>query len=129
MDYAVDQFRYPRNYSRENYGAGPEAYKNWIAAVEKHGSSHGNWWNATVWSECRKMASIYFEEIGKKYPQTSEITLKLSKTYAEISLALNKISNKEMPVEEKIKILKETIKKENSAIDLVSELASELQNQ
>ena len=126
LDYAVDLFRYPKKHSSKNYGVGPDAYNNWINAVEKYGSTHGNWWNATVWSECRKMASLYFEEIGKKYPQTSDIASKLSKNYEEISSALSKVSNKEMPSEEKTEILKETLKKEEASINLVSELISKL---
>jgi len=126
LEYAVELFSNPKNHAGGDYGAGPQAYKNWINAVEKYGSSHGNWWNATVWSECRKMASLYFEEIGQKYPQASDITSKLSKNYAEISSALSKVSNKEMPPEEKTEILKETLKKEEESINLISELITRL---
>lgn len=66
LDYAMDMHTSPAKYSTDAYGVGPMAYDNWIAAVPASGSGHGNWWNATVWSECRRMAAAYFSEMGQE---------------------------------------------------------------
>ena len=102
LDYAVDLHTNPSKYSLKDYGIGPDAYTNWINAAEEYGSSHGNWWNATVWSECRKMASGYFSEIQREYDCVSRPASELTKSYADIADILGKLSNKKMDTKEKI---------------------------
>jgi len=126
LDYAVDLHKNPSSHNFKGYGVGPDAYVNWIKAVPEHGSSHGNWWNATVWSECRTMASKYFAEIGKLYSNVSQAASQLEKIYAEIGTALSTASNKEMDAGEKVKLLEETREKEAAAIELVAALAVSL---
>ena len=66
LGWAVDMVRNPLEHTGEKYTVGLGAYDAWIGAIEAgHGSGHGNWWNGTVWSECRRMASEYFSEISR----------------------------------------------------------------
>ena len=123
LDYAVDMHRNPAKYSTDAYGVGPIAYDNWINAVPTSGSSHGNWWNATVWSECRLMAARYFAEIGKDNKGVSGLCLKLKNRYLNISGNLDKASSKEMASEEKIELLRETKRWEAAAIEDVEKLS------
>ncbi|MBU8902393.1 MAG: hypothetical protein KOO69_06610 [Victivallales bacterium] len=116
LDYAIDLHAKSSEFSWEAYGIGPEAYTNWISAAEEYGSTHGNWWNATVWSECRSMAAKYFAEIGKEYKQVLNPAADLEKLYTEVANNLKAVSNKEMPPADKISLLKETKKKEAEAI-------------
>ena len=127
LDYAFDLHAHPENHSREPYGVGPAAYVRWIAAAAEHGGSHGNWWNATVWSECRRMASSYFAEIGPVYPQVAEAAAGLVCRYAEIADALERLSDKEMAADDKVALLNETREKEAQAVEIVATVAFALQ--
>jgi hypothetical protein len=102
------------------------AYDNWIAAVPTSGSSHGNWWNATVWSECRQMAAWYFTEIGKANAHVADLCSQLNAKYQKIAENLGKASEKTMEPEAKIRLLKETEQLEATAIQGVAELAAAL---
>jgi hypothetical protein len=126
LDYAVDMWRHPAEYSSDSYGAGSRAYDNWIRAVPGAGSSHGNWWNATVWSECREMAARYFTEIGKAHPPVAGLCSQLADEYRKISDHLERISDKEMDPDEKISLLKQTKEMEKAAVGKVEQLAKAL---
>ena len=128
LDYAVDLHRNPSKHSLSKYGIGPDAYTNWISAAPEHGSSHGNWWNATVWSECRKMASAYFSEIRQADVRLSDSALELEKAYAGIAEALNKLSDKGMPTEEKLVLLKRTKTEEENAMNMVAAFAAAMRS-
>lgn len=123
LSYAVDLVRNPANYSFEHYNIGLEAYDAWIKAVKVgHGSSHGNWWNGTVWWECREMASKYFTEIATKYRGgISEKATSLSKQYGYIAKLLNKARDKKLDDEKKIKAILEAKKAEESCISKIEE--------
>jgi len=123
LAYAVDQFKHPEQHSFERYGVGLKAYDNWARAVGAgHGGSHGNWWNATVWSECRAMAADYFTEIGQRLVRVAGPAFELSKAYKEIAGLLAKVSDKEMQPGEKARILAELRGKELAAINKVEKL-------
>lgn len=125
LSYAVDLTRNPNKYRLEKqYYIGLEAYNTWIEAVKDgHGASHGNWWNGTVWGECRKMASKYFQEIAQKFPREfSEEAAELSNQYEKISKLLIKASDKKLANKEKIKTLQEAQKIEESCTNKIEEL-------
>lgn len=126
LEYAVDMFKNPAKHSSKDYAVGPLAYDNWIAAVPTSGSSHGNWWNATVWSECRQMAARYFTEIGKANAQVASLCSQLNVEYLKIADNLKTASDKAMTPEAKIVLLKETKQLEVSAIESVEKLATAL---
>lgn len=124
LSYAVDLFKNPDHYNWEKYRIGSGAYDNWIKALEQGNfSAHGNWWNAMVWAECRKMAGEYFSEIADKYKdKASGLTKELSTLYKEIAGLFFKISNKEMKTEEKIPLLKDAKAKDETAVQKIEEL-------
>jgi len=123
LSYALNLFRNPEQLSFEHYGIGPNAYDNWLRAVaDGHGSSHGNWWNATVWSECRAMASGYFSEIGQKFTPVAGQAQDLSAAYREIADLLSKAADKNMNPADKTAILTELKGKETQAIGQVESL-------
>jgi len=126
LDYAVDLYRSPARHSSKDYGVGPSAYDNWIAAVPKSGSGHGNWWNATVWSECRQMAAAYFLEIGKENAHVMDLCSQLNGEYLKIAENLKRASEKTMDPVAKIRLLKETKHLEAAAIEKVEQLAAAL---
>ena len=127
LEYAVDLFRNPTSHTEEPYGVGPDAYDKWIGAVKKgDGSSHGNWWNATVWSECRSMAAKYFAEIGEKFPPVASRAAELGEMYDAVAEGLRKASDKEMDGEEKIRLLEDIKEREEKCTQEVDGLRAAL---
>ena len=126
LDYAVDMWKNPEKHSSEAYGVGPKAYDNWIKAVPGFGASHGNWWNAIVWSECRRMAASYIAAIGAENRNVADLCAQLGSDYLKLAENLGEASNKKMDSEEKISLLKETKYLESDAIDKMEKLAAGL---
>ena len=126
LSYAVDLAKNPSRYRSEHYYIGLEAYDTWVKAVEAgHGPSHGNWWNGTVWWECREMASDYFSEIASKLQgATLDKAMNLSKQYGNVATFLNKARNKELADEKKIKVILEAKKAEGACVNEIEEFLS-----
>ena len=124
---AIDMLARPGLYTDEPYGVGLRAYDKWIGAVESgHGAEHGNWWNATVWAECRARASDYFREIGLARVELAESTTHLADAYQEIANNLGRASNKELGDADKIDLLKATAATEQACLAGLEELLSRL---
>jgi hypothetical protein len=126
LRYALDLFRCPEKHGFEHYGIGPSAYENWTRAVAEHGSSHGNCWNGTVWSECRAMASGYFSEVGQKFQPVAGQTRELSNAYREIADLLSKAADKEMEPAGKVALIADAKDKETRAITQIESLLAAL---
>ena len=94
--------------------------------MDKYGSSHGNWWNATVWFECRAMASGYFSEIGQKFAPVAGQARELSDAYREIADLLSKAADKEMGPVGKSSLLSQAKDKEGRAIQQIETLLASL---
>lgn len=127
LKYALSLNDNPDLHTSKPYYTSLEAYDVYIEAVkEGYGSSHGNWWNATVWAECRKMAAEYFSEIGKTFAEVNAITNKLSSDYHLISQGLAKVADKGVPIKPKVELLKEIKTLESSALVKISEILNKL---
>ena len=127
LRYAVDLARNPEKYRLDShYHVGLDAYTAWIQAVKDgHGASHGNWWNGTVWWECRKMASNYFAEIAQKFKgKISDDASRLCNQYAKIAELVFKASDKKLADNEKIRTLREAQTIEESCIDGIEKMTS-----
>jgi len=124
LSYAVDLARNPSRYKDgEDYHVGLDAYDTWINAVRGgHGHTHGNWWNGTVWCECREMASQYFLEIAAKFRGVSEEAKQLSKLYKGLAALLNRAREKELEDDRKVETLQEARKAEESCVVGVEKL-------
>lgn len=123
LEYAVDLFKNPSAHTQEPYGVGPEAYAKWVGAIERgEGSSHGNWWNATVWAECRARAADYFGEIAENLPETASLAGEIGSAYATIATDLEMASDKEMASGEKIALVEQIRTKEQEVISRIQQL-------
>ncbi len=123
MQFVKDLNVNPQNYTVSPYTAGISAYDVWISGIKKgYGKEHGNWWNGTVWSECRKQAAIYFDEMSAELPEYSEILLKLKMLFNEVSDILLKVGNKELEDTKKIDLLVKATRLEINSLQLVDEL-------
>jgi len=121
--YALDLNDNPENHTNSPYSCGAAAYSSWLKGIENgHGAEHGNWWNATVWSECRKQGALYFAEIADLFPSCSKTALKLQALYNSVGDALAEVSDKEMEPASKIEILKKAATLEAEAADLIEVL-------
>jgi hypothetical protein len=128
LAHALDRWRSPEKHSQPGYGIGPRAYDNWLAALPQHGGSHGNWWNATVWAECRRMAGAWFAELaGALDGDAAGQAAALAKEYAAISELLGRAAAKELPVGEKAQAVGAAKAAEEAAIGRVEELLAVLQ--
>jgi len=125
LRYVIDLYERPTDFTNEPYGAGPKAYDKWVEAVENgHGGEHGAWWNAMVWSECRRMASKYLDEVSVEFPELSKQISAIAGRYGEISDLLASAANKKMEKTEKIEILRKAGTIEAGCIGEVARLAS-----
>jgi len=123
LKYAVDISDNDKEHSREGYTAGIKAYDTFIEAVENgHGTSHGNWWNCMVYSECRQMASDYFAEMKDIAGGVEDICTSISKDYKLVAEGLNKAADKSIPIKPKIELIKEIKKTEEQALDKIRKL-------
>jgi hypothetical protein len=130
LGYALDLFRHPEKHNFERYGIGLKAYDNWTGAVAAgQGASHGNWWNGTVWSECRAMASGYFAEVGKRLGKVAGPAQELSASYRQIADLLSKAADKELAPADKTAVLAELKEKEGQAVKQVESLLGSLNRQ
>jgi len=127
LAYAADLWAEPSKHTEDAYGMGPDGYANWTNALTSgHGEHHGAWWNATVWSECRKMAAAYLSEISERFPEVSEAAIDLAQSYGEIGDLLKRASDKEMPADEKAVLVTEAAEVERTAIDRIPALLQNL---
>lgn len=126
LNYAVDLVQNPTRIPERTSGTycgGLEAYDTWIQAVKDGlGSSHGNWWNGTVWWECREMAVKYFEEIAAKIDGISQKATNLNSQYKKVAEFLGQAKDKQLAEDKKIRALEEARKVEESCIKGIKEL-------
>lgn len=127
LHYAVDIYHHPQTHTEEPYSVGADAYARWISAVKNgHGAEHGNWWNATVWAECRTHAAAYFTEIAALLPETAAIAVGLSASYGQIAKALQQVSDASLGSSEKIALLEQAAATEAQAIMQIERFADQL---
>ena len=123
LGFAIGLANQPDDYTSGSYGAGQKAYANWVDAVEAgHGGAHGNWWNATVWSECRKRAGEFFAGIAAGFPEVAKRAEKLSAHYQSISQMLSQAADKQMAADEKKSLIAEAGKLEKKSVGDITAL-------
>lgn len=117
LDYALDLYAQPARHAFEGYGIGPEAWTHWVWAVEHGcGDTHGAWWNAMVWSECRTMAGAYLEEIAECFPDAAPIARELATRYAAIGASLHNAGDRTMATAAKVALLEASAANEREAV-------------
>lgn len=127
LAYAQALWRNPPGGDEAPYGMGPAAYRHWAKGVEQgHGAAHGCWWNAMVWAECRDHAGQFMTELGETWPAVAEQADCLASRYAEIAQVLYKVSNKELPADEKVALLRQAAEVEEGCVADLAGLAAAL---
>lgn len=73
----------PASFACPGYQVGDAAWGQWLDCLERGlGTSHGHWWNAMVWTECRRMTAGFFGEIAPTLG--SEARQALARELAEV---------------------------------------------
>ncbi len=127
LGYAQSLWSAPPGGDQEPYAMGAAAYRSWRRAVEDgHGASHGGWWNGMVWAECRDQASQFMAEVGETWPALKSAADCLASRYAEVAQALYKVSNKELPADEKIALLTQAAETEAGCVADLAAVAAGL---
>lgn len=102
------------------YGVADGAWELWMAGVDKGlGNTHGHWWNAMVWSECRRMAARFLEGVAGNAPEGSPAR-KLAALVASLDSCadlLQKAGNKEAPAAEQKAALAECRTLDRNVLD------------
>jgi len=122
LEYALDLSRSPERYAVPGYAIGSSAYKTWAEAIPQHGATHGQWWNATVWSECRAMASARFREIADTWPAAGSLAGALSVRYQIVARSLAQAADKQMENGAKVELIRQAGATEADAMPLIKEL-------
>ncbi len=108
LNSAVEMNTMSDKYTSKPYYTGTQAYDTFVKALKNgYGKGNGNRWNATVWGECRNMASGFFKELSGIFPDMANELLELSHSYKLVGEGLVKISNASLPIELSIKVLEE----------------------
>lgn len=121
LETAVDMAENPTRYALHPYAIGPDAFRDWLAAIEEHGASHGNWWNAQVWGECRRMAAGYLAEVAESAPAAAEPALAASELARQVAVLLAQAGSKERSLQEKAESLREASEVEQAMVERLRE--------
>ncbi|MCK5841161.1 MAG: hypothetical protein KAH31_03260 [Candidatus Sabulitectum sp.] len=123
LGFIADLNKRPSDFTMKPYTSGVAGYDVWVKGIKKgYGAEHGNWWNGTVWSECRKQGALYFGEISEAYSMSSLVTVKLQDMYDRISEILLEVSDKKLSKTKKIEYLKEARELEEETIPILASL-------
>jgi hypothetical protein len=122
LAFAVEAYRGQTDDPDSRYAMGERAYANWLAALGEFGDSHGHWWNATVWSECRRMASDYLGEVGALMPAVRGELAELASEYGQIAGDLHLAAERTLPTSEKARLIGQAAEREAAAVDRMAHL-------
>ena len=114
----------PATFEIEDYKFGPNAYEQWCGALQNPASDkHGQWWNCTVWSECRHFAAEYYRD----WPLGSnDHASQLASIFKQSSDLVQKASPHDLSNEQKIDLIRQIDTLEKQVPSLLQSLESEI---
>ncbi len=103
IEYARSLFKKPK--TTPDSAEGLKAYEFWLSKMtEENAVGHGNWWTSNVWSESRKFAVEYFNELRDLF-NNSKLIDEITRKYSISSNLLKDISNKEVEMKQKVSLI------------------------
>lgn len=129
LAYAGDLWTHPERHNLSSYGVGPCAYDLWIKAAPAEGSSHGAWWNAAVWSECRRMAADFIQSWGSAQRRLAGLCQAASDEYRRIADLLERAGDRSADPGGKVALLREARVREAGTVDMLAQLAAVLRQE
>ncbi|MCC7490792.1 MAG: hypothetical protein IT204_00505 [Fimbriimonadaceae bacterium] len=127
LQYAVALWDDPLAYTSADYGVGPLAWRNWLAAVAAGlGNSHGHWWNAQVWSECRRHAAAWLRDVAATHPPVAAPAQRAADACEAVAAALAAAGDKALPAERQTALLSTAAAQDETAVAALRELLAGL---
>ena len=127
LRFALELYEHPKRYNQGAYKFGPEAYENWVSAIESgHGGEHGAWWNAMVWGDSRRQAADYLKLIGERFSDVETDADKASELYRRVGDNLISASDKEMANGKKLEFIEGARDTEAETIPILTKIADAL---
>ena len=122
--YGIDLWDDPTAHiENETYGMGPQAYPNWIKAIDDgFGKQHGAWWNGTVWSECKMMAAQFFKELAAEADFSAELLSELSSNYQSAAEAMMEASKLDLTPDKQKEAVRQAEAAETRAVGHLREI-------
>ncbi len=119
----------PAEFRLEGYEVGQGAWAAWVSGVNRGldrtlGGTHGHWWNGSVWTECRQMASSFFTDRAGDVSSSASARLcsELASLYVEEAGLLASAKEKDAGPEVQIAAFKTCAELELKAVSLAKEL-------
>jgi len=121
---AIDEFENNEKFRHsKEYACGRAAYDYWRTALLKgHGEDHGNWWNAQVWSECRKNVALYFQNLQTEDSLVKEQYDVIANHYLQQTEALLMVGNQTEKMDVQIEQLQIAYQHEVASIECIKAL-------
>ncbi len=126
LECALEMYESPSAFQQDGYQFGLSAYDAWQNALDSDSyDKHGHWWNAMVWSECRNVASKYFQD----WPGPSEECAQLlSNSFSKVGELMQTASPHELDRSKKKELIREAAECESTLPHLIRELAEPLRS-
>lgn len=127
LECALRMYRESSNFEVDGYRFGLGGLESWADALSSNEfDPHGNWWNAQVWSECRRVASEYFS--NWEFIKCDETNL-LAQKYSDVANLLSKAGDQELDNESKRTLVLQAAEVEKSAPNVLRNLVERINEQ
>lgn len=127
LDCALRMYGESADFQADGYRFGLSGFEVWADALRSNEfNSHGNWWNAQVWSECRHVAAEYFN--NWELFECSE-TSSLAQKFSEVSSLLREAGDHELDNAKKRSLVLQAGDIESRAFDLLKDLAAKTRSE
>jgi AraC-like DNA-binding protein len=127
LAYGVALHRDGSEWEVPGYHIGTQGYEKWLELVKAgRGTTHGHWWNATVWSECRTFGARFFDELRDLVDDTQaqSVCVDLTDSFAAIGRALDEAKDRELDPDRQVALISAAYESERDAIPGMEELAA-----
>lgn len=98
FEYALSVLQTPQEHQLDGFDVGLAAYDRWIDAISEHGGTHGHWWNAAVWGQCRDYAQKFCVEVAEHLPVVAEEAYALAEQYGELAAGFRFVGDTVQPL-------------------------------
>lgn len=126
LECALRMYEAAADFQTDGYRFGLSGFEVWADALRSNEfNSHGNWWNAQVWSECRHVASEYFNNWEL---QECDETSSLAQQFSEVSSLLSKAGDQELDNDKKRSLVQQAGEIESHTPDLIRSLVEKIRS-
>jgi len=118
LQYALDVFNSPEDFQHPGYGLGLNAYPIWRDSLSHETyDMHGQWWNATVWSECRLMTGQYMQDFSSANSAFTKGLNALGDLYVKLAETICESAPQDVPNRKKLELISQAEELENQCVN------------